>query len=145
MAPRFARTLAPMSRLDRKISLSRRAANASLSATAACLVAGSALAGDALDGKPPMAAAINSRCNARGDGSFALAGSSACVKISGYVAAGADFGDVAPAAPRNSNLLDVTPPEPVRTLSGISAEARFEPPMAPTPVYVPLGRERRQP
>ena len=42
------------------------------------------------DSAAPIAAA-DARCRAHGDGYFGVAGSDACIRISGYIEAGADF------------------------------------------------------
>jgi hypothetical protein len=63
-------------------------------ALAAC-AAGSALAGDALPSgaaKPTTEAVNNAKCAAMGEGFFAVAGSDACVRISGHIRVGAGFG-----------------------------------------------------
>ncbi len=123
------------------MSLARRTASAALGAVAACLVAGSALAGDPLTVGRPAAAASAARCSALGEGFFAVSGSSACIKISGYVAAGAVFGGVLPASARNFGPFGAAPAAPLRTRSGVSADARFDTPMGPGRLYIQLGRD----
>src|ERR1700678_2833285 len=55
------------------------------------------IAGDAVAPNAPPTPG-QARCNAMGEGFYAIAGSNACIKISGYVAAGADFAAPTPKA-----------------------------------------------
>ncbi|MGD0764299.1 MAG: porin [Roseiarcus sp.] len=116
-------------------------AKLSVCALGASLVAGSACAGDASAPKSPPASPNDARCRALGQGFFAVSGSDACIRISGYVAAGADFGgglrsvshDPAPFAAGAATMLG--------TRTGVSADARFDTPMGPGRLYIQVGRD----
>lgn len=116
--------------------------SSSLGVAAAGLFAGLAAAGGA---SPPPAAADNARCNALGEGFFAVSGSDACIRISGYVAAGAEFeGGVRPAW-RNPAPFDSGQSTALRTRTGVSADARFDTPMGPGRIYVQVGHDNFAP
>src|ERR1700677_3737426 len=82
-----------------------------------------AIAGDAVAPNAPPTPG-QARCNAIGEGFYAVAGSNAFIKISGYVAAGADFVEPgAKVAPRpNGGLTSQT---------AVSAEVRLDTPLGP--------------
>ncbi len=126
-------------------SLACRTAGLSLCATVACVVAGSAVAGDPLTSQQSVADPNDARCNAMGEGFIAVAGSNACVKISGYVAAGGDFGGVLRTASHNSGPFDAAPASALGTQAGVSADAHFDTPIGPGRVYVQMGRDTLQP
>lgn len=119
----------------------RPKASLSVWALGASLVAGSAVAGDASAPKSPPVSPNDARCRALGEGFFAVSGSDACIRISGYVAAGADFGgglrsvshDPAPFAAGAATTLG--------TRAGVSADARFDSPMGPGRLYIQVGRD----
>ena len=105
---------------------------------AACVAATQVRAGDST---APLAPA-NARCRSLGDGFFGVGGSSACVRISGYVDAGAGFS--APAVGRDAPLL--APPNGApRTGLGTAVDARFDTPTGPGRVYIEIGRTRFAP
>ena len=140
------RPMAPtMSRARRTILAARRTATASSWALCACLAAPSALAGDASPQPQPAATPKITRCGALGEGFFAVSGSDACIRISGYVAAGADFGGALRPASRAPGPFDAARPAAMRTRTGIGADARFDTPMGPGRVYVQFGRDAFQP
>ena len=122
-------------------SFARPTVSLSLCAVAASLVAGAAFAGDSFMPKQPEMKPNDARCSAQGDGFFAVSGSDACIRISGYVAAGADFGgglrsvshDPAPFAAGAATMLG--------TRTGVSADARFDTPMGPGRLYIQVGRD----
>lgn len=126
-------------------SLARRTARVSLRASAACLVAGGALAGEPIAASQPAAAPNQARCSALGEGFFAVSGSDACIRISGYVAAGAEFGGGLHAVSHNPAPFDVAPTSALRTRTGVSADARFDTPMGPGRLYIQVGRDNFQP
>ena len=67
--------------------------NSSLALSVICLTIfppGKGFAGDAF-APAPQPTLDQAHCDALGDGFFAVAGSSACIKISGYVSAGTEF------------------------------------------------------
>jgi hypothetical protein len=69
-------------------------------------------------------------CAAMGEGFFAVAGSSACMRISGHVSAGVGFGTVTVGARL------VSPATGAATDVGVSGDMRFDTPMGPGRVYV---------
>jgi hypothetical protein len=126
-----------MNRLDGTILFGRWA----LCAAAGALFAGAAVAGDASVPAQPGRTPNDARCGALGEGFFAAPGSDACIRISGYVAAGAEFaGGLRPgwrgAAPFDSGSA-------MRT--GVSADARFDTPMGPGRIFVDIGRDNFSP
>ena len=134
---------AGMTRLGYKIAKTSRLLGAS-SAIALVLTIASAnhgaFAGDTF--APETPSADQARCNAFGDGFYAVAGSNACVKISGYVAAGVDF--AAPVgkgsslfAPRASGGLD--------SETTVGAEMRVDTPLGPGRLYVQFGHDSYRP
>jgi|GEM_PF-6854405 hypothetical protein len=77
------------------------------------------------------AAAANAHCAALGPGFFAVAGSSACMRISGHVSAGAGFATAgasghALAAPATGSFTE----------EGVSGDIRFDTPIGPGRVYI---------
>jgi hypothetical protein len=99
-----------------------------------------AIAGDAVAPNPPPPG--QARCNAVGEGFYAIAGSNACIKISGYVAAGVDF--VAPSAKPSG----VFAPRPIGGLSSetaVSAEVHLDTPLGPGRLYVQIGHDAYRP
>ncbi len=121
-----------------------RMARLSVGAVAASLVAGAALAGDSSTPAGPTETANRARCSAMGDGFFAVSGSDACIRISGYVAAGAEFGGLRPAW-RNTDVFDGASTTALRTRVGASADVRFDTPMGPGRVYIQVGRDPYRP
>lgn len=118
-----------------------RIASLSLGAVAAIVVAGGALAGDSSMTKQPAATPDDARCSAMGQGFFAVSGSDACIRISGYVAAGAEFGGAWRPAWRNSAPFDAASTPALGTRVGVSADARFDTPMGPGRLYIQMGRD----
>jgi hypothetical protein len=100
-----------------------------------------AIAGDAAAPNAPPTPG-QARCNAIGEGFYAIAGSNACIKISGYVAAGVDF--VAPSAKPSG----VFAPRPIGGLSSetaVSAEVHLDTPLGPGRLYVQIGHDAYRP
>ncbi len=118
-------------------------AKASLSvwALGASLVAGNAFAGDLSVPKSPAAWPNDARCSALGQGFFAVSGSDACIRISGYVAAGADFGGDLRGVAHDPGPLAGGPTTALGTRMGVSADARFDTPMGPGRRYIQVGRD----
>ena len=81
----------------------------------------------------------NARCKALGEGFFPVAGSDACIRISGYVAAGADFGGGSAPAWHAAPRFDSSSAAVMRTGGGVSLDARFDTPMGPGRIYVDSG------
>jgi hypothetical protein len=100
-----------------------------------------AIAGDAVAPNAPPAPG-QARCNAMGEGFYAVAGSNACIKIGGYVAAGADF--VAPGA----KVSAVAAPRPnggLTSETAVSADVRLDTPLGPGRLYVQIGHDAYRP
>jgi hypothetical protein len=99
-----------------------------------------AIAGGLAPNAPPTAG--QARCNAIGEGFYAIVGSNACVKISGYIAAGADF--VAPSA-KTSGVFAPRPTGGLTSQTAVSAEVRVDTPLGPGRLYVQLGHDAYRP
>jgi hypothetical protein len=105
---------------------------------AAGAFAGAALAGEGF--VPKQSAPDQTRCKALGDGFFAVRGSDACVKISGYVASGVDF--VGPFhGGRNFGPFGARASSGAESSAGVSAEAHFDTPMGQGRLYIEMGRD----
>jgi hypothetical protein len=100
-----------------------------------------AIAGDAV---APNASPTpgQARCNAIGEGFYAIAGSNACIKISGYVAAGADF--VEPGA-KVSGVFAPRPNGGLTSQTAVSAEVHLDTPLGPGRLYVQIGHDAYRP
>ena len=122
-----------------------RMASLSLGAVAASFFAGAAFAGDASMPKQSAATPNDARCSAMGEGFFAVSGSDACIRISGYVAAGAEFGGAWRPASHSSDPFDAASTTALRTRVGVSADTRFDTPMGPGRLYIQVGRDNFQP
>jgi hypothetical protein len=101
------------------------------------LVPADAFAGDAFI-PAPSSAPDPSYCSALGDGFFAVAGSSACIKISGYVSAGTEF-SVPGAQGIGGSSFATKSNLGMDSQSAVSAETQFETPLGPGRVYVQVG------
>lgn len=102
------------------------------------LAPGKGFAGDALAPAPPSTP-DQAHCNELGDGFFAVAGSSACVKISGYVSAGTDFSAVAAKGAQSSAPFAAKSSVGMDSQSGMSVETQFDTPLGPGRLYVQVG------
>ena len=122
-------------------------AKASMSAWAvgASLVAGSAFAGDSPAPKPPAASPNDARCSALGEGFFAVSGSDACIRISGYVAAGADFSGGLRVVSHDPAPFAAVAATTLGTRAGVSADARFDSAMGPGRLYIQVGHDNYSP
>jgi hypothetical protein len=132
-----------MNRAKTLTKAAQRTARASVWALSASVAAAASggLAGEASPpGQPPSAAQIG-RCNALGEGYFAVPGSDACIRISGYVAADTEFaaGLRPPHAP---GPFGGPPVAAMRASAGVSLDERFETPMGPGRVYVEVAHDR---
>jgi hypothetical protein len=95
-----------------------------------------ALAGDMF--APSAPTPDQARCNAIGEGFYAVKGSDTCVKISGYVAAGADF--AAPGA-EDSPAFAPRPTGDLNSQTAVSAEMRLDTPLGSERLYVQFGHD----
>jgi hypothetical protein len=86
-------------------------------------------------GGAPGDRVADARCAALGDGFFAVAGSQACIQISGHISAGVGFasrgalGQPASYAPTTGSFTD----------AGVTADGRFDTPIGPGRIYVHLN------
>ena len=78
------------------------------------------------------------RCNAIGEGFYAVKGSNACIKISGYIAAGADF---IAAGAKGSGASAPRPTGGLNSETAVSAEVRLDTPLGPGRLYVQIGHD----
>ena len=133
MTPRCSPTLPPSIRVGLMNSSAQRAVLGAAFSLAACLAAAEVRAGDSA---APIAPA-DARCRSNGEGFIGVAGSDACIRISGYVDAGADFS--ASRGGRDAPLLAPANPA-LRTGAAAALDTRFATPMGPGRVYIEIGR-----
>ncbi len=79
----------------------------------------------------------NGRCAALGEGFFAIAGSDACVKISGHISAGAGFGTGA--AHGGPSSVAFGPNPLMGAEAAVSGDLRFNTSSGPARVYLNVG------
>ena len=105
---------------------------------AACLATAEVCAGDSA---APIAPS-DARCGSYGEGFVGVAGSDACIRISGYVDAGVDF-----SASRGGRAAPLLAPANPAAKTGAAAalDTRFDTPTGPGRVYIEIGRPRFAP
>lgn len=91
------------------------------------------------DVSPPAAKDVSpeqARCQALGEGYFAVKGSTSCIKISGYISAGVDFGGAAKRTegPAPSHVVGFS-----ENSAGVSIETRFDTELGPGRIYVEIN------
>jgi Porin subfamily len=128
-----------MIRIGRNTSFAPSGARGALFLLASIALSGGALAGDVGPPKPP--AGDDLHCSALGEGFFPVAGSNACIRISGYVAAGADLGGALHPVARGAAPFEPSSTPTLRTGAGVAADARFDTPMGPGRIYVQVGHD----
>ena len=101
----------------------------------ACLATADARAGDS----PSPIAPSSARCHSYGEGFFGVAGSDACIRISGYVDAGADFST----SRGGRDALQANPG--LTTGAAAALDTRFDTAAGPARVYIQVGRSRFAP
>jgi len=133
MTPRCRPTLPPAIRVDVMNSLAQRVVLGATFSLAACLATAEVRAGDSA---APMAPS-DARCRTQGEGFFAVRGSDACIRINGYIDAGADF-----SATRGGRAASLAPPasSALKTGGAAALDTRFDTPMGPGRVYIEIGR-----
>jgi hypothetical protein len=99
-----------------------------------------AIAGDAVAPNAPPTPG-QARCNAIGEGFYAITGSTACIKISGYVAAGADFVELG----AKSGGFAPRPNGGLTSQTAVGAEVRVDTPLGPGRLYVQIGHDAYHP
>jgi hypothetical protein len=99
-----------------------------------------ALAGDAPSAAPPGASLADTHCATLGAGFFAVAGSSACLRISGRISAGAGFSGAATATESfGPRLAGARAGFDAQTAVG--GDLRFDTEAGPARVYVGVRRD----
>ena len=138
MTPRFSPTLPPSTRVGLMNLSAQRAVLGAAFSLAACLAAAEVRAGDSA---APIAPS-DARCHSYGEGFIGVAGSDACIRISGYVDAGADF-----SASRGGRAAPLpAPANPAAKIGAAAAlDTRFDTPTGPARVYIEIGRPRFAP
>jgi hypothetical protein len=136
MPPRYRRSLPPSIRVSVMNLLAQSAVLGATFSLAACLAAVEAHAGDSA---APIAPS-DTRCRSNGEGFFDVAGSDACIRISGYIDAGADFST---SRSGRDALLLANPG--LRTGAATALDTRFNTPTGPARVYIEIGRPRFAP
>lgn len=111
--------------------MAQRALVLSTLSLAAWLAAAGARAGEAAP-----TTGDDARCAAEGEGFVAAPGSSACVRFSGYIAAGAGF----ETAPRPPGAFQASAPPVVRAEAGVAFDGRMNTPMGPLRAYIEVHR-----
>ena len=134
MTPRFPPTLPPSIRVSLMNLSAQRAVLGAAFSLAACLAAAEVRAGDSA---APIAPS-DARCHSYGEGFIGVAGSDACIRISGYVDAGADF-----SASRDGRAAPANPAAKIGAAAAL--DTRFDTPTGPARVYIEIGRRRLAP
>ena len=98
-----------------------------------------AVAGDLFSSAQAAKPRAAARCLAVGEGFFPVAGSDACVRISGHISAGAGFGTGAARGDSSSLVFDQSPPNGVGSAAAAAGDFRFDTPNGPGRIYVDVG------
>lgn len=102
---------------------------------------GVASAGDVALPVQPAKQASDARCGALGQGFLSATGADACIRISGYVAAGGEISGGLRGGPAPFGSI---PGAAIRARAG-AAEARFDAPIGPGRISVDFGRDNLSP
>jgi hypothetical protein len=89
---------------------------------------------------PPRRSPSDAPCRSHGEGFIGVAGSDACIRISGYVDAGVDF-----SASRGGRAAPPLAPATPAVRAGAALDTRFDTSMGPGRVYIEMGRPRFTP
>ena len=114
----------------------QRAALGAAFSFVACLATADAHAGDSA---APIAPS-DARCRSYGEGFFGVAGSDACIHISGYIEAGADF-----STSRSERDAPPLANPGLRTGAAAALDTRFDTSMGPGRIFIEIGRLRFAP
>jgi hypothetical protein len=136
MPPRYRTSLPPSIRVGAMNLSAQRAVLGATFSFFACLVAAEARAGDSAGPIAPS----NARCRSHGEGFFGVAGSDACIRISGYIDAGADF-----STSRNGRDAALLANPGLRPGAAAALDTRFDTSAGPARVYIEIGRPRFAP
>ena len=138
MTPRCRATLPPSIRTGQMNFSAQRVMLGAAVSLAACLAAAAVRAGESAAPTPPS----DARCRSYGEGFFGVAGSDACIRISGYIDAGLDFSTSR--GGRAAPLL--APANPTAGAGAATAlDTRFDTSIGPGRVYIEIGRSRFAP
>ena len=102
----------------------------------ACLASADVRAGDSAASIAPS----DARCRSQGEGFLGVAGSDACIRISGYIDAGPSFST---SRSGRDALLLANPG--MKTGAATALDTRFDSPAGPARVYIEIGRPRFAP
>lgn len=103
----------------------------------ALIFAQGSLAGGLTTSTQAARSPASGRCAALGEGFFAIAGSDACVRISGHISAGAGFGT---GATRGGSSAIAFGPSPLTGAeAAVSGDLRFNTSSGPVRVYLNVG------
>lgn len=107
--------------------------------------AAGAQAGDSYAPRAEPLTVDQAHCQALGPGYFAVKGASACLRISGYVAAGAGFVEPGRVAEPASGPFAAHAHGFSGAATGVAADAEFETGLGPARIYVGVDRLQGQP
>jgi hypothetical protein len=108
-------------------------------AAAVFLVAGAAEAADIGSSQTPREAPEQIRCEALGEGYFAVKGSTACIRISGYVSAGMGFVEPGRIAAPTTGPFAPHAFGYSTTEGAVAVDSQFDTELGPGRVYVQVG------
>ena len=111
----------------------------SLGLLLAVAVPGAAAAGDLLSAGQSAKPRADAHCASYGAGFFAVAGSNACVKISGHISAGAAFANGSNATATWNPSLPAGKGADAEI--GVNGDMRFDTPAGPGRIYVGARRD----
>jgi hypothetical protein len=113
----------------------------SLGLIVASLVCAPACAGDMPPLGEPARAQIGGRCAALGEGFFAVAGSDACVRISGRISAGVDFAGAGKANFFGVRNGGIAPASAFSTETAVSGDMRFDTGAGPARLFLDVRKD----
>jgi len=100
---------------------------------------GAALAGDATAPNPKEISPEQARCQAMGEGFFALKGSSQCLRISGYVSAGVTFTQPGLISAPRSGPFAAKATTFTDKQAAVSVESTFDTEAGPARLFLEVG------
>ena len=105
----------------------------------ASLAAPSTFAGDAPQFGQSAKKPVDAHCAALGEGFFAVAGSNACVRITGRISAGAGFAGPGPARALDSHIGGAA--SGFDAQAAVSGDIRFDTEAGPARIYVGVKKD----
>ncbi|MGA2043784.1 MAG: hypothetical protein ABSG83_10460 [Roseiarcus sp.] len=97
-------------------------------------------AGDASSGESAQAR-VDGHCAGLGEGFFVVAGSNACIRISGHISAGVGFAGAATATESFGPRLGGAPASGFDAQTAVSGDLRFDTEAGPARIYVGARRD----